>query len=677
MNRFFKYVLFSFVFLAMPFFVLPEESTKPLRFNFPGESQDSSDEKKEPSIYEKLYEHSILGTKEEKGQVADRYDPKKLKFNSDINPLLERSLRSTIFSIFSSDQNISQENSEISTELTWKDLEVFCGGALNNREKHLFAKLDKTETAFGRVVLTRMLSDQTTDIKTLEQRQSIVKELINDNELFQEIDSSLKKFGEVEPLAMTLWQKEGALAEQLMQGLYGDANEGMKKNTTWLGFISRMRDVGISIYMIGFGGFGGLCAFMGLKNFSNHQYLKGSGLLLYGGVILYAASLLFKMEKMFIDLTKYMQQKLIYISHALKRVNEVRRCVEQNPVLKDSLELIDNTKLLLQFNAKYEVSNDFAKLIRLLNKKTFSKDKASYSSSPGNILAAFHLMQKVGSKLAPVLEAVGEIDAYMSAAKLYKEFEAQPVKYCFVDFVEDAEQPSVELENFWFPSLLHHQSPEQIVPNTIVMGSEQDKSPNAILTGPNTAGKSTILKGLVTCLLFGQTFGLAPASKAVFTPFSKIQTYMNVADNSAEGESLFKAELNRAGSLIKTIKGLDKKEFSFTILDEIFNGTSAEEAILGSGYIADTLIKQSNSMCIIATHFRMLTELENLTDGAFKNSKVSVIRESDGTLTFPYELSDGISDQHVAIDLIKQEEAFDKSELADKLEVLIKEHGVR
>ena len=98
---------------------------------------------------------------------------------------------------------------------------------------------------------------------------------------------------------------------------------------------------------------------------------------------------------------------------------------------------------------------------------------------------------------------------------------------------------------------------------------------------------------------------------------------------------------------------------------------------MGSGYIADTLIKQSNSMCIIATHFRMLTELENLTDGAFKNSKVSVIRESDGTLTFPYELSDGISDQHVAIDLIKQEEAFDKSELADKLEVLIKEHGVR
>ena len=61
------------------------------------------------------------------------------------------------------------------------------------------------------------------------------------------------------------------------------------------------------------------------------------------------------------------------------------------------------------------------------------------------------------------------------------------------------------------------------------------------------------------------------------TPFAAFNCYLNVTDDLSAGLSLFKAELKRAKELLQTIRGLPTNRFSFTLIDELFSGTSPQE----------------------------------------------------------------------------------------------------
>jgi len=133
----------------------------------------------------------------------------------------------------------------------------------------------------------------------------------------------------------------------------------------------------------------------------------------------------------------------------------------------------------------------------------------------------------------------------------------------------------------------------------------------------------------------------------------------------------------RTKLLLQTIYALPFGQFSFTIFDEIFSGTSPQEAIIGSGSVIETLVQFPQSLNIIATHHRLLTVVENYTNGNFKNYKVSVIKKEDGTFTFPYLIEQGISNQHIALDILEQNQFAFPSPLniTQKLKDLILQHG--
>src|SRR5690606_13756589 len=101
--------------------------------------------------------------------------------------------------------------------------------------------------------------------------------------------------------------------------------------------------------------------------------------------------------------------------------------------------------------------------------------------------------------------------------------------------------------------------------------------PNSILTGPNTGGKSTVIKAIMLDVLMAQTFGIAPAQSLSITPFAKLNCFMNISDDIAMGASLFKSEVMRAKKLLDMVQSLQQDEFSFVIIDEVFTGTSPKE----------------------------------------------------------------------------------------------------
>lgn len=249
----------------------------------------------------------------------------------------------------------------------------------------------------------------------------------------------------------------------------------------------------------------------------------------------------------------------------------------------------------------------------------------------------------------------------MSAAKLYKEFEQKKVTYCFVDFVQ-ADKPIVRLQSFWNPFV----DDAKVVPNSLTLG-DCERS-NIILTGPNAGGKSTVLKAAAISLIFAQTFGIAPAQSMTLTPMSAIATYLNITDDIASGNSLFKAEVLRAQSLIEKVQNLSKDQFSFVAIDEMFSGTSPEEGRAAAYSVAKHLGQFSNNICMIATHYPLLTKLAEDTP-YFANYKVSVRLDADGSITYPFKLEQGISDQHVAIDIL-QAEGFNSTILTDARKLL-------
>ncbi|MEI7580912.1 MAG: hypothetical protein WCJ17_03885, partial [bacterium] len=175
-----------------------------------------------------------------------------------------------------------------------------------------------------------------------------------------------------------------------------------------------------------------------------------------------------------------------------------------------------------------------------------------------------------------------------------------------------------------------------------------------VISGVNQGGKSTAMKALAICCILGQTCGIAPAKEFSFTPFSTINTYLNITDDVSAQQSLFSAEITRAQTLLTQVKNLPSHRFALTLLDEICTGTERIEGEALAYSIAEKLGTYPNSITLIASHFPALTELESLNTKMYKNMKVLAIQNADSTFTFPYTLMNGKTSQQIGPELLEK-----------------------
>lgn len=346
-------------------------------------------------------------------------------------------------------------------------------------------------------------------------------------------------------------------------------------------------------------------------------------------------------------LVNYLQQKLIGVADYIDCMRQLVVVMNNNPVLSGNMQLIDQLDAALNHNEH----NGVKSLLNMLNHNTF-KGNPSFFSLTGRVLAAHTMMKDNKDGLIKALEAAGEIDAYLAIAKLFERHQNTPARYSFVEFIEN-DAPYVQAVNFWNPFI----SAEKVVVNNLTLGATAQPN-NMILTGPNTGGKSTVLKAFILNMLLAQTIGIAPVDKLVMTPFSAIACHINITDDIAGGKSLFAAEVERAKEALSSIRSLKPHEFSILILDEVFNSTSPKEGEEAAIRFVQQLAGYQNSMCIIATHFARLTELEESNSNLFKNYQVQVIKREDGSLYRPYKLETGKTFLSVAFDILKEEGVF-------------------
>lgn len=305
--------------------------------------------------------------------------------------------------------------------------------------------------------------------------------------------------------------------------------------------------------------------------------------------------------------------------------------------------LLQNNNLKTAVNLK-EVSSNCQNLINDLKKSTFHSESIIYFE--GRVLKCYYQIQEIKSQLANIFAYIGEVDALVSVAKLFKENNSDNGSFCFVEFVEN-EKPYIKATDFW----------SVFIDKNNLVKNDLEISENIILTGANAGGKSTTIKAFLQNIIFAQTFGIAAASEFKMTPFSKIFSYLNIADDLGNGKSLFKAEVERALSLVNGINNLKENEFAFCAIDELFTGTSAEAGEKCAYDLVKKINQNSNSVFIFATHYQSLTSLEN-TNGNCHNYKVMPPIKNGKKLVYPFKIERGINTVNIAADILEESGIF-------------------
>lgn len=407
------------------------------------------------------------------------------------------------------------------------------------------------------------------------------------------------------------------------------------------------------------------------RNGSNPTLIKG-GYGLYIGFLI--ASSVYNAKKTYDHahlnktIINHIQENLIAVATSIREAKNIYTLLKSHEATAH-MQAVEQLANFFEKNGKR--SAKLSDLLGKLETNTF-KGKASFFSLTGRVLATHKLMQEIKDELIPLFESVGNIEAYVAAAKLYNKHLNLPVKFCFAEFI-NAAKPSVALGNFWNPFI----DPTVVVANDAVFNSfeyltshtevyqinAQPTARNVILTGPNTAGKSTVIKATALNILLGQTFGICSADRAVFTPFSIINCHLNITDDIATGSSLFQAEVTRAKELLTDVQSLPRNKFCFTLMDELFNGTNAEGGSKAAYKFADQLGNNyDNLILVIATHFPILTELENTNN--FRNMHVGAYLDDAGKLVRPFKLQEGVfqdPDNKILQAILEREGIFEQA----------------
>lgn len=171
-----------------------------------------------------------------------------------------------------------------------------------------------------------------------------------------------------------------------------------------------------------------------------------------------------------------------------------------------------------------------------------------------------------------------------------------------------------------------------------------------IITGPNAAGKTTLLKTTLMNVIFSQQFGCGFYKNASITLYDFIHCYINIPDTS-QRDSLFQAEARRCKDILTTIYN-NKDKYHFCVFDELFSGTNPYEAI-SSAVAFLKHINKFNVSFVITTHFIDLCKyLDNVNN--MSNYQMNIIVNNDNTITYTYQLIKGISTFKGAVSVLKE-----------------------
>jgi len=184
---------------------------------------------------------------------------------------------------------------------------------------------------------------------------------------------------------------------------------------------------------------------------------------------------------------------------------------------------------------------------------------------------------------------------------------------------------------------------EDFIPNDLAL---DEHGRIVILTGPNMAGKSTVLRQAGLIQLMAQVGSFVPAEHARLGVCDRVFTRVGASDNLARGQSTFMVEMNETAAIVH-----GASDRSLVLLDEIGRGTSTYDGVSIAWAVTEHLHDNVGAKAIFATHYHELTQLGDQLSGV-RNLNVAV-REAGEEIVFLRRLEEGGADRSYGIQVAR------------------------
>ena len=314
-------------------------------------------------------------------------------------------------------------------------------------------------------------------------------------------------------------------------------------------------------------------------------------------------------DKLF-ELRDYITNSINKFKNLLKYTESLLTYEKFNKCLNENINILNN--YLSNLNRIKEYNLSFSKLFQL-----------------GHLMKCFYKLHNDKNIISSLYFSFGCNSYLQNLVSIQKHLKNNKIN--FTKFVN--KDKKTNFTNSYYSELLRDSS------NNIVKNSYKLDN-NLILTGPNAAGKTTILKSTLFNILLSQQIGCGFFDKAESKIYDFIHCYINIPDTSGR-DSLFQAEARRCKEILNIIEENSDKNH-FCVFDELYSGTNPEEAVSSASALLNHINKKDNVNYILTTHYYKLCS--KLDKNVSKNYHMEIKKNNtDDDFKFTYKIKKGIS----------------------------------
>tara|TARA_Y100001970_G_C14247261_1_gene869173 strand:- start:379 stop:2091 length:1713 start_codon:yes stop_codon:yes gene_type:complete len=323
-----------------------------------------------------------------------------------------------------------------------------------------------------------------------------------------------------------------------------------------------------------------------------------------------------------IDIQNQLQVVKNYLEISIDNINNFK-----NVIIKTNV--IEYKKCLPDIDKHDNKIKTFYNELRLISEKKVSMKKIQ---ELGLIMKLFFELNK-SNEVKESIEYTFGFNGYMEhlikIQNLYNKKQINPCKF---------NNKKISIKKIYYPSIEF---------NKAIKNDVKIEKKNIIITGPNAAGKTTILKSVLYNLILSQQVGIGFYEKANIKCYDYFHCYLNIPDTSGR-DSLFQAEARRCKDIIDHINN-NKKKQHFCIFDELYSGTNPYEAVSSAYGYLNYLNKYSNINYMLTTHYINLCKLMKKNN---INKHMKIINKND-KYNYTYKYISGISEIKGGVKVLK------------------------
>jgi DNA mismatch repair protein MutS len=203
-------------------------------------------------------------------------------------------------------------------------------------------------------------------------------------------------------------------------------------------------------------------------------------------------------------------------------------------------------------------------------------------------------------------------------------------------------EPVVDIGGGRHPVVEYHQRAGEFVDNTVVLDADPVRF--ALITGPNMAGKSTVLRQTALIAIMAHVGSFVPAEEALIGVCDRLFCRVGASDNIARGESTFLVEMNETSNILR-----NATDRSLVIMDEVGRGTSTHDGLAIAWAVSEHLLNRARCRTLFATHYHELARLKHPAFRAFGMA----VDHSGGEIVFLKKLTEDPDNRSYGVDVAR------------------------